>query len=269
MKRHEQLEFNFFRYCNENLSNTNEYNIARIIIEHIGDIKTVSLEQIAQEANISIASVSRFVQKIGYSSFQDFKDGLDYFIRNLNMVRTVSNMQQFMRTSLDNLADSLYVEAISNLRQTKLNLDMEKLVAITKLLLNSRSVTFIGDTHEMIDFYTVQLDLVANEVPAYLFDLQEFQDIHSDFFKDGDTLVLLNVSNDFYSEIQKRVVEKASQKNLKLVVFAQDDLAEQKIFDYIYQYGIPKSINDGYYSLFYLSQIISELIYKVRVIKKS
>ena len=178
MKRHEQLGFNFFRYCNENLSNTNEYNIARIIIEHIGDIKTVSLEQIAQEANISIASVSRFVQKIGYSSFQDFKDGLDYFIRNLNMVRTVSNMQQFMRTSLDNLADSLYVEAISNLRQTKLNLDMEKLVAITKLLLNSRSVTFIGDTHEMIDFYTVQLDLVANEVPAYLFDLQEFQDIH-------------------------------------------------------------------------------------------
>ena len=55
MKRHEQLGFNFFRYCNENLSNTNEYNIARIIIEHIGDIKNVSLEQIAQEANISIA----------------------------------------------------------------------------------------------------------------------------------------------------------------------------------------------------------------------
>ena len=82
-------------------------------------------------------------------------------------------------------------------------------------------------------------------------------------------MVLLNVSNDFYSEIQKRVVEKASQKNLKLVVFAQDDLAEQKIFDYIYQYGIPKSINDGYYSLFYLSQIISELIYKVRVIQKN
>ena len=59
------------------------------------------------------------------------------------------------------------------------------------------------------------------------------------------------LDNDFYSEIQKRVVEKASQKNLKLVVFAQDDLAEQKIFDYIYQYGTPKSINDGYYSLFY------------------
>ena len=57
MKRHEQLGFNFFRYCNENLSNTNEYNIARIIIEHIGDIKTVSLEQIAQEAKITAADV--------------------------------------------------------------------------------------------------------------------------------------------------------------------------------------------------------------------
>ena len=53
----------------------------------------------------------------------------------------------------------------------------------------------------------------------------------------------------------------------KSIAFAA--LNEGKIFDYIYQYGIPKSINDGYYSLFYLSQIISELIYKVRVIKKS
>jgi DNA-binding MurR/RpiR family transcriptional regulator len=261
--------FSFIKFCNERIANSNDYNIARTIINHIEDIKILSLEKIAEEANISPASVSRFINKAGFESFQAFKYEFELFTRDVKMRRIISHTQRFMRTTIENMSESLYVDGLANLRQTKLNLDIDKLKEIVKLLKTSKSVTFIGDTHEMIDFYTVQLDLVANEVPAYLFDLQEFQDIHSDFFKDGDTLVLLNVSNDFYSEIQKRVVEKASQKNLKLVVFAQDDLAEQKIFDYIYQYGIPKSINDGYYSLFYLSQIISELIYKVRVIKKS
>ena len=94
------------------------------------------------------------------------------------MRRIISHTQRFMRTTIENMSESLYVDGLANLRQTKLNLDIDKLKEIVKLLKTSKSVTFIGDTHEMIDFYTVQLDLVANEVPAYLFDLQEFQDIH-------------------------------------------------------------------------------------------
>ena len=58
--------FSFIKFCNERIANSNDYNIARTIINHIEDIKILSLEKIAEEANISPASVSRFINKAGF-----------------------------------------------------------------------------------------------------------------------------------------------------------------------------------------------------------
>lgn len=45
----------FIKYCNEQIYNTNEYNIAKVILDNINIIENLSLEKIAEEANISIA----------------------------------------------------------------------------------------------------------------------------------------------------------------------------------------------------------------------
>ena len=42
--------FSFIKFCNERIANSNDYNIARTIINHIEDIKILSLEKIAEEA---------------------------------------------------------------------------------------------------------------------------------------------------------------------------------------------------------------------------
>ena len=56
--------FSFIKFCNERIANSNDYNIARTIINHIEDIKILSLEKIAEEANISPASVSRSIKLV-------------------------------------------------------------------------------------------------------------------------------------------------------------------------------------------------------------
>ena len=264
MERYEDLGFEFYKYCNKRLANTNEYNIARALISHIDDIKMISLEQIASEANISIASVSRFVNKIGYLSFQDFKDGMDYFIHNLNTGRTVSNTKRFMRSTNEDMAETLYVEAISNLRQTKLNLDINKLYDIVKVMLKASSVIFIGDSHELVDFYTVQLDLIAHKIPTYSFENYNLQLLHSEFIEAGSVLVFLNIFDKFISDTQLQILQQAKAKGIKIIMFCQDDIKElEDICDIVYRYGIELSYNDGYFSLFYLSKVIAELIYKV------
>ncbi|MCB5484660.1 hypothetical protein LIQ24_23105, partial [Blautia faecis] len=62
------------------------------------------------------------------------------------------------------MSESLYVDGLANLRQTKLNLDIDKLKEIVKLLKTSKSVTFIGDSHELADFYTLQLEMLVNDI---------------------------------------------------------------------------------------------------------
>ena len=56
--------FSLITYCNTQMINANEYNIARVILEHVNEIDSMSLENLSNESNISQASVSRFIKKI-------------------------------------------------------------------------------------------------------------------------------------------------------------------------------------------------------------
>lgn len=102
--------FSFIKFCNERIANSNDYNIARTIINHIEDIKILSLEKIAEEANISPASVSRFINKAGFESFQAFKYEFELFTRDVKMRRIISHTQRFMRTTIENMSESYEFE---------------------------------------------------------------------------------------------------------------------------------------------------------------
>ena len=91
----------------------------------------------------------------GVDSFQNFKYRLENENLNLKMRRMLTNTQRFIRSSDEDIVESLYVDAVANLQQTRLNLDIHKLREIINVLKKSNSVTFIGDSHELADFYTL------------------------------------------------------------------------------------------------------------------
>ena len=68
---------NLINYCNSQVTNVNDQAIIRALFSHASDESEAgpitSLEQIAREANISPASVSRFIRKAGYASFEVFR----------------------------------------------------------------------------------------------------------------------------------------------------------------------------------------------------
>ena len=94
------------------------------------------------------------------------------------MRRMLTNTQRFIRSSDEDIVESLYVDAVANLQQTRLNLDIHKLREIINVLKKSNSVTFIGDSHELADFYTLQLDLLANGIPTFLIEDKDINLVH-------------------------------------------------------------------------------------------
>lgn len=253
--------FSFIKFCNERIANSNDYNIARTIINHIEDIKILSLEKIAEEANISPASVSRFINKAGFESFQAFKYEFELFTRDVKMRRIISHTQRFMRTTIENMSESLYVDGLANLRQTKLNLDIDKLKEIVKLLKTSKSVTFIGDSHELADFYTLQLEMLVNDIPAYLINFYEFEKMYLNRLDHNDTIVFIGVYKEWFSDAQKEILDYAKERKIKIIAFVQEEDYLKEYADLLYVYGIPDSYNDGYYSLPYLNRLLCEMIY--------
>ena len=117
----------FFKFCNEHLTNLNEYQIAQALISHIRDIESVTQEDIARQANISVASVSRFIHRAGFTSFQDFKHKIEIFNHDLRMHRILDHTLRFMRYSVQDMTAELYQDACTHLQETYENLDLEKL----------------------------------------------------------------------------------------------------------------------------------------------
>lgn len=253
--------FEFIKFCNEHLTNTNEYNIARVLIGHFDDIKAISLESVANEANISVASVSRFINKAGFASFQDFKYKVEVYNKDTKMRRILGHTMRFMRTSMEDMVDNLYGDAINNLKQTKLNLDFEKIKYIIKRLKNSNSIMIVGDSHELADFYTFQLDTLVNGIPTYMINVFDLDKVVINNFNQDDTVLYLDIYGDWFTEEKKKFLNQLRENGIYIIAVAQEEMHLKDIVDLLYIYGIRDSNNDGYYSLPFLSRIFSEMIY--------
>lgn len=256
--------FSLITYCNTQMINANEYNIARVILEHVNEIDSMSLENLSNESNISQASVSRFIKKLGYKNYQDFRESFKKALLEIKLNRKLSHVTLFPYRDKQDIVDTLYENAINNLTKTKEIIDLKQLNRIINILKNAHSVTFFGDDHALSIFYTLQLDLMANEIPTYLFKIEEIQSLHSEFIGDEDVIVFLNVYSGFITPKQRSMLKEIRKlKNVKMIGFTQEYKPSwDDFFNEVIHYGISNSVNDGFFSLQLLAQILSELMYE-------
>ena len=110
----------------------------------------------------------------------------------------------------------------------------------------------------MSTFYTFQLDLIFSGKTSYLYMNNNLSDIISHRCKEGTLVIFLNVENNFITPQRIEFLEKAHKSGAKILVFSQQDCSNIIPFDYCINYGITNSVNDGYYSLFFISQVLSD-----------
>lgn len=231
-------------------------------MSHLHDLHTMSLEKIACEAHISTASVSRFISKAGFTSFRDFKYYFGQFNKDVKMNRLVSHVKRFTKSTAEDISDSLYEDAINNLKQTKIKLNLEKLKSVCRQLKKSRKVIILGDSHELDDFYTLQLDLIIHNIPAYLVNFNEMNKFASHMLDKNDTVLYIDVCHRWFDGLKKELLQRAKNRRTTIIIFAQEDSHIADYADMLCLYGVNESSNDGYYSLPYISRLLSELIYQ-------
>lgn len=253
--------FKLINSCNTQVANNNDYNIARTVLSYVNDLEVVSLEELANQANISQASVSRFIKKMGFKSYQDFRESFQKAFLEIKLNRKLANVTQYPHRSVEKMADQVHQEAIDNLMKTREIVPTHLLLYIIKIMKEASSVSFYGDDHALSIFYTLQLDLLANGTPAYLFKITDVQGLHMQFIDQHSVVMFFNVYSGFFSIEQKEILEVAKKNGAKIIVFTQDELESDALFDLIVYYGQSKSLNTGYYSLLYISRILSELFY--------
>ncbi len=254
--------FEFVKYCNEKTSNINEYCILRELLKNMDHLHECSIEKIAYSANISTASVSRLINKIGFDSFADFKYQMEKSIQDISIHRRLNFMYQYNDSHENLIIEHIYQEMYKNIEHTKNSLNIKQLKEITHLLLNSHAVTFVGDSHELNILYTLQLELTIRYIPTYSFVRKDFEKQHFDQMDKNHTIVFINVFSKWYSQEQKELISIASSHGCKKIAFVQDHFLDSEEWNSIYTYEIPGSNNNGYHSLPLLNTILCELMYQ-------
>ena len=224
----------FIQRCNCEAVNSNDYNIIQNVFKYIGKKTFPSINELAREANVSKASISRFIKKYSFENYQQFRTLLSTQTTLLDYNLKVFLSQNILFKSNEEISEYLFQQCLDNLVATKENLDLATLLKIVQLFKESEDITFLGDEHDLDEFLLLQIKLLTSVV------------------------VIINVCDGFFH--YHDALENAKEVGAKVIYISQDynkEVADK--VDIFYRYGVEWSINTGYVSLYYIGELLEKL----------
>ncbi len=250
----------FIRYCNSHINNETDFHIVRNILMNLNQLPTLSVDQIADSASVSNASVSRLIKKMGFSSAQDLKITVATVREKTALMRQFYYQERTSDSSLCNMAEKT---ALSNIQKTVETIDYEKMRLILTMLKISKKILFLGDAHELNVFSTLQIDFLNSGIPAFSYLDPLYSVLESRFLTPDDTVVFFNLAKEWMIPEYSEVLKNCRRKNARCIVFQQDDEPVCTDPTILYRYGIAGSGNGGYYSLSILNDIMCAMFWQI------
>lgn len=126
-----------------NTTYTNDiyHTICHFIKSHIDDIPNLSIDEVAKQCYVSKSMVSKFIKKLGYESYKDFKEDCEIYIASLK------DKEPFITETFSSVvqgANELANDIIHGLENGKSLLDNDLINKISIDLSNCSNVIAIG-----------------------------------------------------------------------------------------------------------------------------
>lgn len=255
----------FICYGNQQLPGSSDYSIAHAAFQHMDDILEVSQETLAAEAHLSEASVSRFVHKCGFDTFQEFKKQVATFLSHRGRRKFQDRLAADYGKSNPQIAQQLAQSAWDNMNETVQNMNFSNLLVIIEQLRRAKTIYFVGDTRDVYCFYSFQLDLLYSGRAAYLYNIDNISKTTLPQMDEQTAVVMLSVKAAWYNEELAHLCSAAKEKGAYRILFTQDEPLYGVESELIYRFGRSGSSNSGYHSLMILAQMLSSLFYRTDV----
>jgi DNA-binding MurR/RpiR family transcriptional regulator len=146
-----------------------KYEIARFLLDYDGDYTSLKIKTISEAVNVSMSTVSRFANNIGYQSYQEM-------IFNLSQARLDDEKSDNSDIHNQDI-DKLMADIISTFEMTKQCLDMEAIDEVIAKIKASDKVNIfaLGETNIVAQDLQLKLVRIGYNAIAY-------QDIHTQHF---------------------------------------------------------------------------------------
>lgn len=233
-------------YISTTLVRDSNYDIAVILIQNYGDLKKMSIGEIADLCYVSQASISRFCRFLGFENFKEFKQSLE---ADFTIATDYSKQFCAMLCRDEHLAISAYRdELIENVYATLSEENLEVILDLTKVIHNSSKVVYFSH-HFLWDigrFFQSKMMNMGKYVEQYL--SYEAQLESAKQLNENSLAIICSVGGSYmsrYSEIWKQI----RRSGCKILVITQNlSSAELNFADYVLRCGITNRDDVGKYA---------------------
>ncbi len=243
--------YDLLNLINQSRSENNDTLIAKKLIEYRYDLDQYSLDNLSREFYFSQATLSRFIKKIGYQSYNDFKNNIarsNFYIEEVN--------SSYVKKKVEDIRQETYTDIIKCVECIQ-KIDIEHLVRIVDQLKSYKNIYFMGSELSMAITHLLQMGLISLEKNVYtIYDFHYQKEIL--YQNIDDTLIIfISLEQRAYSVIKK---ELSNNDNYKMLWAINRDHSDQKIFDECYFFGDYFLDNLGYNELIYFILLIYRIL---------
>lgn len=231
-------------YINNNNSDDINYNVASFIINNIESIPNYNITQVSKGCFVSQATVSRFIKKLGYIDYNNFKEECIEYLEGIKSLQYDKSTNICLRKDIFDTFDN--------------NIDFSKLREIASLIKRYENVYISGMNYcyLMAQYFQMECHLFRKMIQV-LKDDEEIENLNK------DSLFIVITTEGNYFDINKITKEYLRNCKARKVIISIKDL-DNKIKDLfddnlILDLNIGKS-NNHYVMMALLDNIIEELI---------
>lgn len=164
------------------------FQIASFIKEHIDEIPTMSIDEMARGCFVSKAMISKFVKRLGYENFKDFKLSVQ---ESVDSLAKKYPFYQFDQESLRHNAIKMMDDLAIGLRESIVSIDYEQLTRLLADVEQADSIMMIGhgDSETICRRFQGTLDYVKKDVRICDQKLEKLKNL-----KDNDIIIYISVN---------------------------------------------------------------------------
>lgn len=165
--------FRLFDFINNSKIKDTNYFIALTLLHDLKNIPNMYITTLADKCYTSPAAITRFCKRIGFTSFQEFKDCIQMFISNSNLKAKDVNLLE-KEEVVEKLQEALYSKIESWLKSSRNTINTLKSYKIISLIHDYKKVSFYGTQLSQAISQDLQLRLIKyNKFVSAFSDIQE------------------------------------------------------------------------------------------------
>ncbi len=204
---------------NEGKIGDSSFSLAKYFLEHLSDIPTLNIYQVADECNVSRASVRRFARSIGFANFFDMKRKI---LSNFNQPETVED---------GNYREQLTQKIIAMTRELNKRMDTTEVTQICQRIHLAKSLTILTGSDTFSAALDFQLKLIKKGKISFILSDTNLDDEIIATFSQRDYLIIISLSGVLADSLNSIIRELNCTKDL-ITMNRQTNFSS--LYDHVY-----------------------------------